>query len=384
MPPDRLQSISLSTVEVTPRTAWTFLEIETEAGLRGCGEASLNGRGAAVAEAVAALAPAAFALADADPAALPRRRPADLPQAAAISAFDQALWDVTAQRRGMELAKALGTVRRDRVRVYANINRRTIERSPVAFAASARAAIAAGHEAIKLAPFDHVQPGVEPEALAPGLACVAAVREAIGPAVRLMIDCHWRLDTTTAEHVIAASEEFGVDWIECPLPETPAMAPAIARLRAAANRRGILLAGLENGVGIDGFAPFIEAASYDVMMPDIKYVGGLTETLRLADMLHAAGIALSPHNPSGPVCHAASLHLCAVATEVHSLEVQFDETPLFAELVGGDLHPACAGAIAVPTGRGLGVVLQDGPMQRHRLHHWRATRSGMHTHWGKA
>lgn len=374
---DRLRTLVLSTVEVAPNTNWTFLEMETEGGLRGFGEASLAGGEAAVAEAMAEIAPAAFALSVADPAGLPGRRPLDLAQAAAISAMDQALWDIASQRRGVSLAKALGEVRRDSVRVYANINRRTLDRSPASFAASARAAIAAGHRAIKLAPFDEVQPGASVDALAPGFARIAAVRAAIDPAVGLMVDCHWRLDQISADHVIAACAEVGVEWIECPFPERAADAGRIAGVRAAANRRGIMLAGLETGIGVDGFEPFIRAGAYDVMMPDLKYVGGLSEALRLSEMLRAAGVGFSPHNPSGPICHAASLHVCAVAPEVHSLEVQFDETSAFVELVGVDLHQVSAGIMSVPDGHGLGAALQESAIARRRTRRWQASRSAM-------
>jgi galactonate dehydratase len=349
--------------------------VETEAGLRGFGEASLAGDEAAVADAVARTAPLAFSLPDAAPAHLPTDRPADLPQAAARSALDQALWDISAQRRGIALAQALGGERRTRIPVYANINRRTRDRTPAGFARSARAAIAAGHDAIKLAPFDEVYPGANADTLAPGLARIAAVRDAIGPGARLMIDCHWRLTPQNAERVIAAAAELGVGWIECPLPETPEMEPAIAKLRAAANRHDILLAGLETGIGVAAFAPYLRAGAYDVMMPDLKYMGGLAEVLRLAEALRAAGIGFSPHNPSGPVCHAASLHLCAVVPELHSLEIQFDETPLFAELIDADLHRVTGGTIAVPAGPGLGVALQQDVLARHQARQWRADRT---------
>jgi galactonate dehydratase len=376
MRPDPLRTITVSTIEVTARTSWTFVELETEAGLRGLGEASLSGQEAAVADAAARLAASRFNLPSAEPGYLPRPRPADLPEAAAISALDQALWDISARRRGIALAEALGVVRRRRVPVYANINRRTVDRSPQGFATSARAAIAAGYDAVKLAPFDEVQPESDAKMLTAGIARIAAVREAIDPAAKLMIDCHWRLSPTTSEHVIAASAELGVDWIECPLLESPAAAPAIAKVRGSANSRGILLAGLETGIGVAGFAPYIAAGAYDVMMPDLKYVGGLAELLRLADLLRAAGIGLSPHNPTGPVCHAASLHLCAVLPEVHSLEVQFDETPLFGELVAGDLRQVRSGTMAVPAGPGVGVALRPEKMTRYRVNRWRATRSG--------
>lgn len=374
---DPLRTITLTTVEATPETTWTFLEIETEAGVRGVGEASLTGRETAVAEAVVALARMAFSLSDCDPASLPPYRPSDLPQAAAISALDQAMWDVNARRHGQALAEALGPVRRDRINVYANINRRTRDRSPAGFADSARAAVLAGHRSIKLAPFDEMRPGAPLETLTQGFARVAAVREAVDPDIGVMVDCHWRLDEVSAREVIDALAERGVGWIECPLIETPATANAIAKLRGAANRRGLVLAGLETAIGLDGFMPFIRAGSYDVVMPDLKYVGGLVEALRLADALCAAGIGFSPHNPSGPICHAASMHLCAVAEEMHSLEIQFDETPLFAELVGTDLHKLHAGGMELPDGPGLGAMLQQEPLTRRRVHRWRAAQSGL-------
>lgn len=362
MRPDRLRAISLSIAEVTPKTRWIFLEVETEAGLRGSGEATLPGRETAVADAAAKLAPIALALPDTDPIGLPPCPPDDLPAAAAYCALDQALWDVEAQRLGLPISNALGTVRRERIPVYANINRGVADRSPANFAASARAAIAAGHNAIKLAPFDEAtvrtcREGDFRALLLPGIARIAAVHDMLEPGQGLLVDCHWRLTAPAADYVIAAAAEFGVRWIECPLPETAESIDAITRLRAGANQRGMLLAGLETAIGVRGFRPFVKAGAYDVMMPDIKYVGGLKEMLAVAELLRGADIAFSPHNPSGPVCHAMSLHVCAVAAELHSLEIQFGETPHFTEFAGADLQKTRDGDIGIPLTPGSGVRL---------------------------
>lgn len=371
MRPDRIRALDLSVTQVTPTTQWIFLEIETHAGLRGVGEATLPGHEVTVVNAVAALAPAALALPVASPDRLTLPLPAGLPAAAARSALDQALWDVAAQRCDATLAQALGGPRRERVLVYANINRRTRDRSPASFAAGARAAIAAGHLAVKLAPFDEATPRDGGwSGLAPGLERIAAVRDAIGADCRLMVDCHWRLTEAVTDRLIAAAAELGVGWLECPLPETLDTIAAIVRLRGQANRHGITLAGLETAIGVAGFEPFISAGAYDVMMPDIKYMGGLAETLRLAERLSAAGIGFSPHNPSGPVCHAISLQLCAAVDEVHSLETQFDETPLFAALVGGDVSRLSDGMMEVPRRPGSGIGLQADVLARHRVAHW--------------
>jgi galactonate dehydratase len=320
----------------------------------------LDGQEDAVSDAMAALAGAALSWAHSDPAMLPAI-PAELPQAAALSALDQALWDIAARRRGVALSQALGGARRDTVKVYANINRRTRERSPAAFAASARAAVEAGHDAVKLAPFDEVDVGAcragRYDLLGPGLDRIAAVRAAIGPSIGLMVDCHWRLDPAAADHMIGAAGELGVRWIECPLPETPENIAAIVRLRGVANRNGMVLAGLETAIGLAGFMPFIRAGAYDVIMPDIKYVGGLAEFARLADEVRGAGIGFSPHNPSGPVSQVASLHFCAATAEDCVLETQFDETRLFGALVGNARHGTTHGRMPVPPGPGLGLEL---------------------------
>jgi galactonate dehydratase len=394
MSPDPVARIGISVAEVTPKTRWIFVEIETASGVRGTGEATLGDREDAVIAAVARFTPGILALQDAAPDESLRGDLSHLSDAAAFSALDQALWDIAAQRRGVALAVALavapavapavassgasGGAQRTRVPLYANVNRRTLDRSPAGFAASALDAIAAGHDSIKIAPFDEATPDARAraalkEAVEPGLARIAAVRAAIGARRRLMVDCHWRLDERAAEHVIRAAAELGVHWVECPLPETPEHIAALSRLRHVANGLGVFLAGCEQGIGIAGFAPFIDAGVYDVMMPDAKYVGGLAEMMRLAARMHRAGIAFSPHNPSGSVCHAVSLHVSAAVEDLHSLETQFDETALFDALAGAPFRAVQAGSTALPAGSGIGMHLQAAPLANCRTAHWVAT-----------
>ena len=86
--------------------------------------------------------------------------------------------------------------------------------------------------------------------------------------------------------------------------EEPGAIPALKRWRALCNARGMVLAGLETQIGLAAFEPYLSAGAYDVVMPDVKYVGGLVETVAVAERAAACGVAVSPHNPSGPVCHA--------------------------------------------------------------------------------
>jgi galactonate dehydratase len=378
MTPDRVKGIEISVAGVTSKTSWIFVEVETASGLRGVGEASLLGREDQVMSAVKQFAPIVMDLREASPDCLPQDCPlAALPDSAAFSAIDQALWDVTAQRRDLRLADALGGIRRETIALYANINRRTLDRSPDGFAASARDAIAAGHEAIKIAPFDEVTPEVRRAgrilaSLAPGLARIDAVRSAIGRGRRLMVDCHWRLDEAATEAVIAAAAVSEVYWIECPLPETVENLPALRRLRLSANRHGIKLAGCEENIRHEGFAPFLQAEVYDVMMPDVKYAGGLMEMLGLAKTMAGSGVEFSPHNPSGPVSHAASLHVAAAAVNFTMLECQFDETPWFDRLRGTPLPAPVRGSVSLPSAAGLGAVLDRSALDQCCRARWRA------------
>jgi galactonate dehydratase len=175
-----------------------------------------------------------------------------------------------------------------------------------------------------------------------------------------MVDCHWRFDETTAAHMIDATAEQRVHWVECPIPETDANIPALVRLRARAHAHDILLAGMEEGIGCASFAPYCSAGAYDVMMPDVKYIGGLAEMQRCAELLARHGVAMSPHNPSGPVAHAASLHVSAAMEHFDMLELQFDESPLFDTLVANNLPRREGGMSKLPVAAGLGVKL-DAP-----------------------
>lgn len=351
-------------LRVSPKTVWSFVEVVAGDGGVGVGEATLGGREAEMAQAldacrgaVTGCTPAAVDLGRA------RARAGTRAQFAVISALDQALHDLAARQRGLSLTDALGGARRGRVALYANVNRGIRARTPEGFAEHARAAIADGFTAIKIAPFDGVElngkraSAAEHALVDAGLARVAAVRDAIGPHADLLVDCHWRLNRDVAQGVLRATDAQRLYWLECPVAEEPQMIDTIRSLRAFANARGVRLAGCEEMSLVSGFAPFLTGGCYDVMMPDIKYVGSMHEMLRVADALHAHGVAFSPHNPSGPVCHAASLHVCAVVPHFERLEVQYAETPLFDALIGHALPKAVGGVAQVPHGAGLGVAL---------------------------
>jgi len=364
------RTLTLHVAQITSVTKWVFVQLADGEGGIGIGEATLNGHEESLVRVTDAKVCAALAAIGEPPGVFAeRQRPRDLVEAAVIGAIDQALWDLHCRSRKRAVVDVLGGPRRRTIPVYANINRRTRERTLEAFAGSARDALSAGFGAIKLAPFDEVRltktSAENRDALAKGLRCVAAVRDAIGPGRLLMVDCHWRFDEHTAARLIQEAEPLALHWIECPMPETEANMKAIVRLRGLANERGIRLAGLEQAIRLEAFQPWCEAGAYDAMMPDVKYAGGLSEILRIGDALTTHGIEVSPHNPSGPVSHAASLHVCSALRACDMLEMQFDESPLFGALCGNEIPRVNAGVTTIPEGPGLGVSLDRTLLEMH-------------------
>ena len=180
-----------------------------------------------------------------------------------------------------------------------------------------------------------------------------------------MVDCHWRFDETTAILLNEATARLGVYWIETPLPEELGNIPALARLRRQCNALDMRQAGLEMSIGWQTLRPYCEGGAYDVVMPDMKYIGGIAEVQHTADACAALNVQVSPHNPSGPICHAASLQVSATLGAFDMLELQFDESPLFDELVDAPFAPIKDGHTVLPVGPGLGVSLNEEVLRRH-------------------
>jgi galactonate dehydratase len=363
----RIAALNFRGINVTPKTNWCFLEVVTGDGLTGIGECTLaNQEGLLEAEA-ARLSGNVAGEDSRNRNRLARLLPhaqGGLVAATVLSAFEQALADLAAQRAGQPLHLFLGGALRDPVRLYANINRGANPRSPEGFAAAARRAVAEGFGAVKLAPFEPLMwedgfSDANRAAYGEGLARIAAVREAVGPGIEVMVDAHWRFSPGGAAGLVRDVAEFRLFWLECPVAE--ANLPEIARLRGMVNDRGMRLAGAESLAGLAAYRPVIEAGCYDVLMPDAKHAGGIEEIRRIAALAQTAGVEIGPHNPTGPVCHAHSVHLCAVIPNFVLLEVQFGETEAFFDMVEGESLRFAQGAAPLPQAPGLGIRLGPGP-----------------------
>jgi galactonate dehydratase len=323
-------------VHVNHRGDWVFVRVHTDSGLVGIGEASHSGNDALL---LTVLQQFNAQLAGEDPRQietiwhrLVRKEPGRV-LATAISGLEQALWDLLGQHLQAPVHVLFGGAMRNRIRLYANINRHVQDRSPQGFAEAARRAVDEGFTAIKLAPFDelrardHVRTGPH-AAWRPGVERVRAVRTAIGPEVELAVDCHSRMDASEAIIVGQALADCDLFWYEEPVIHTQ---PAdLARITQAVP---MPTASAESVFGMEGFRPFLTQRIVDVIMPDVKHDGGLMETKHIANAARLNGILVAPHQPAGPVATAATASVVSTISNFYILEYAWGEVDWRADLL---------------------------------------------------
>jgi galactonate dehydratase len=365
----RVTDIRVHVVSVTARTNWIIVQLLTNQGITGLGEASLGRRTELLElteffELIKDQSP--FAIARFREQGFSRLTGNNRARATAFSAIEQALWDICGNALQVPVYQFFGGKLRDRLTVYANINRATVERTPEGFAANALAAVADGFQAIKAAPFDGFPPLDAPaqeivSAIDLGVAAVYAMRDAVGPSVAIKIDAHSFFDVELAIEVARQLEEADLSWYEEPV------APTLLD-ETVAIRNGIrqVMAGGEFLFGRAGFRELCVQQAVNIIMPDIKHCGGAQELFQIATMADAFGVAVSPHNPSGPVSTAASASLCAAMPNFDILEFQWGEADWRSEL----LQPGeriDSGTLAISDAPGWGISLNQSILESHAL-----------------
>jgi galactonate dehydratase len=371
-----ITGIAVHEVKVNARGNWHFVELKTNKGITGLGEAS-HGFSAASKNGAADLHAeinAFFALVKGEsPFSVEQFRQRGLKKAAekgkvaitAFSAIEHALWDLSGKALGVPVYNLLGGKLRDKIKVYANINRATNERDGSgrrlisSFQQNAENALKSGFKAVKLAPFDDMKPLKTSDQkqidsdIDYAVACVDAVRKTIGKDTDLLIDVHSHLNKDLAITTAKRLEAANLYWFEEAIdPEkyvddTRAITEAITQGSA----------GGESIFGRKGFDKIITTRALDIIMPDVKHCGGIQELRFIAAQAEMAdNIVVAPHNPSGPVSTAASVQVCASIPNFSILEYAYGEVPWRADL----LSPAERfenGYIGVPDTPGLGHKL---------------------------
>jgi galactonate dehydratase len=245
----------------------------------------------------------------------------DFVTATAFSGLNQALYDLLAKREQVPVWKLFrGATSIEGLPLYTTINRAMRTRSAEEYSAVVGEARAQGFKTFKCAPFEAVDNAERAvEKASAGLATLARLHEQF-PELALRVDFHERFQPRDFFAIVPELERLQLDWIEEPF----AVGPAYDELRRQTHLR---ISGGELFWGRQRFEEITQRRWCDVIMPDVKHVGGFGPLLDVLKM-GAGRIEISPHNPSGPISTAASLHAAAVYPDlVRSLEYSFQRQP---------------------------------------------------------
>lgn len=259
---------------------------------------------------------------------------------AALSALDIAIWDLRACNAGLPLFRLLGA-HHERVPIYGS-GRATHQMTDGDLVAGALAYVEDGYRAVKLRAGAL---GIERDR-----ARVAAVREALGPGVEIMIDCNERFNLAAAQRLVHRLASLDITWLEEPLP-----ADDVAGHKLLASRSPIPLAVGEHLQGRFEVKRYLDCGAAAVIMPDAPLTGGVSEWMRIATLADASGVAVSPHFL--PELH---VHLAAATRAATWIE----HFPLIDALLLETLKPR-DGTVAPPDRPGHGMCWDPGALDRY-------------------
>lgn len=277
------------------------------------------------------------------------------PIATALSAIRSAILQLESLHKEVSLIEYLGGTYKERVPLYANINRGLFltDRSSKSFAKAAEKAANQGFEVIKCAPFDEVISSDSTEKILDssknGIKRIKEMRNAIGSDIDILIDCHGRFDLPSALIMTNILSELSIAWFEEPL-ETEEYMDSLIELKS---NTSIPIAGGESMYGLSAFSEALNNNVLDIVMPDLKYCGGASEAVNIGKMAINLNKGYSPHSPSGPISLLLSGHATAAVEGAMPLEHAIGEYSL-RNIVLTPSELIQNGDLVIPNGHGLG------------------------------
>lgn len=346
------------------RTNWVFVKVMTDSGLYGVGEATLEYREPTVVQAIMELE---RYLVGKDPhnieafwhdACRDAYWRGGVVLMSALAGVEMALWDIKGKDLGVPVYKLLGGKVRDSVKCYAN-GWFAGAKTPEEFAEKAKIAVENGFSGLKWDPFGKAYLNIDPKSLNDALDCVAAVKDAVGDKVHLIIEGHGRFNVPTAVRIGNALEKFGILWFEEPIP--PDDKKGIAWVRSKISTP---VSGGERLYSRFEYADYLRMECADFWQPDVSHAGGIMEVRKIASMAEAHYIPVCPHNPSGPVANAATLQLAACTPNFYLLETMSSDIPWRAD-VSTERVKFENSEMFIPDLPGLGIDINESEIAKH-------------------
>ena len=351
---------------------WVFVQVRTDQpGLEGWGEATLEWKTRAVVGAIEDLTPLLLG-----------RDPRDVEQLvrvltkhsfwrlgvigmSAISGIEMACHDIFGKSLGVPVWRLLGGRTRDRVPVYTHLGLgemtavyESLDEAPLV--ERAHEVVERGYRALKAVFIPYTHYTASPRQIDKVARCMAAIRDAVGEAVEIMVDFHGRCGSASvALQYVEALAQFRPLFVEEPLP--PGETLGLAAIKA---KTSVPLATGERLVDRREFDEVLRARAVDIAQPDLCHVGGFGEARKIAAMAEVANCGIAPHNPLGPIAGVAALHFDVATANFVIQEEMVGAVPWYAEVVRGPIRMV-GGCWQVPEAPGLGVEIDEAVAARH-------------------
>lgn len=298
----------INTYLVRPR--WGFVEIVTDSGVSGWGEAVLEGHADTVLACVRRMGDELIGRAP--------DRIEDIwtmlyrggfyrgggVMMSAISGIDQALWDIKGKALGVPVFQLLGGACRDRMRVYSWVG----GDRPCDVGTAALERKKAGFTAVKMNATEELQLIDSYKKVDAVLERMGAIREACGKYFGIAVDFHGRVHKPMAKLLAKKLEEFDPMFLE-----EPVLCENMESFKEIASACNIPIATGERLYSRWDYKRLFHAGGVDIIQPDLSHAGGITEVRKIAAMAEAYDVALAPHCPLGPIALSACLNVDAVS-----------------------------------------------------------------------
>ena len=366
----KITKISSTVVNARMRN-WIFVKIETDQpGLWGWGEATLEWKTKSV---VGAVEDISVLVIGQDP-----RRVEHIWQImhrqyywrggitdmTAISAIDQALWDIKGKETGKPVCELLGGPVRDTLRFYDHLGGGSLEGmyktvEPEEFGDRMQQSMAAGFTAVKAMPIPVSELIESPGTLKHAARCVEAMRKAGGDGMDIMVDLHARPTPAASMQFGRMLAPYNLYWYE-----EPCWHEHVDALVEVARALPFPIATGERLAGRWQFRELFEKRACAVVQPDVSHCGGISEARRIAAMAETYMISVACHNPAGPVATAASLHVGFAVPNYLIQEVVRNDVPWRNDVVNEPIAME-SGIGHAPTAPGLGIEINEKEAAKH-------------------
>ena len=351
-----------------PWKNWLFVKLETDEGIHGVSEATQNAFAKTIEAAVHELRMHYIGMDPFQIELIIQKMSRDVYSdggqlhMAAVAAIEVACWDVIGKYLNQPIYNLMGGRCHERLKAYAN-GWYQGPRTPEGFAQKARQVVSRGYRALKLDPFGSAWRTMDPADEALSIDIVAAVREAVGPQVEILVEGHNRFSVAAAVGIGRQLEPFKPTWFEEPVHHAK-----ISSIVEVAHKLTIPIACGESLHSLQQFAELLATDAVHILQPEIMSMGGLLNTKKVFSMVDAHYGVVAPHNAQGPISAAMCVQLVA-STPNFLIQEMFDEFNVAweADLV---THPiqVVDGFIEIPERPGLGLDLNFEELNKHPYH----------------